>query len=542
MEAKIKVLLIDDNPELKKWIREIKQFKGHPDANLSMPYVFNDGPMGRGIDPNIRKRMAIVDEAFELKWLKSPKDIKNYLQLIKAITNQYGRQKAAEVGFVPDIIVFDYSLTTGMNETLKYSADILTFLNPNYKMDGFLKEEGVSIELAQRNVSHSIDIEQDTLGLFLSTIILEMFSQEHPCIGIPITYFKENLIGKDAEVFEWVVNEYYDKVMEWEGKGSKKWHEIIDFALPLYRDAFLKHVKHQKAQINPENLYDLLNSNTTGEELQNNYLIFSTIYGQRAIKLQYLFIDSNPFVDEVMPPYLEGKLDGKEFTNRDLAIYDFLNDLSKSLSKLANIGLGLNDFIEAKRIASVVYKHYTDHFEERIDLSDFTVRKKSLNQQESDLYTQLLNGRTFLVQKDEITSECSILSYRDSAKSGVLRLAILYLVANTSIELASLSNTSQQRLKYKPLEDEEIYYLLNPAANTARGHNLVLPMHLETRTQIRGILSDFAISVTRIWEKSHESTKSSDFYDFGTWISPGEKTILRSMLDVNPVLLPAWLR
>jgi hypothetical protein len=85
MEAKIKVLLIDDNPELKKWIREIKQFKGHPDANLSMPYVFNDGPMGRGIDPNIRKRMAIVDEAFELKWLKSPKDIKNYLQLIKAI-------------------------------------------------------------------------------------------------------------------------------------------------------------------------------------------------------------------------------------------------------------------------------------------------------------------------------------------------------------------------------------------------------------------------------------------------------------------------
>lgn len=548
MSKKLKLLLIDDDPKLVEKIKRIPGFSQHPDGDKMIPFVTNDAPMGRDVDPSVRKRMMIASEAFEVKWLKSPKDIKNYLNIVKTVTYKYGKQNLSKFCFIPDIIVFDYSLTQGMNDPLNFSDDILSFIDPNYIPVNYLKQKGHSIELSEENIKHSIEVEQDTLGLFLSTLILEIYAQEYPCIGIPITFFKDKLEGKDAHIFEWVVNEYYNEVMKWKGKGNKSWHEIIDFSLPLYQDKLLTQIKQSRITINPSHLYELLNGGylvKKGEVKRGiDALSFKTIYGEKSINLDYLFINTNPF-NETEPTESQKKAAKDALVKeRDIEIDIFLHKVVDAVIQLANVGLGIKEIVKAKEIADTLFSDYLTDFEDRIDLSEFTSRNGSLDRREQNNLKDLLIKFSVKDQKIASEKEKSILNYKNSQNPQIIRLAILYLITDASIKLSKLYKISNKKSQYRELDEQEIYYLLNPVVNTNEADGLRIPMHFENGSDVRAVLDKFCQSLIRSYlDKTEPQPKrNKSFFDFSTWISPGEKIILKSFFNEEESLLPPWLK
>jgi len=548
MSNKLKILLIDDNPELRNEVGRFGLFQGHSDSEKLMPYVWNDSPDGSDDDPDLNRRMEIVGDAFEVKWLKSPKDIKNYLELTKTISRTFDKITLSKKGFIPDIVVFDYSLTQGMNDDINLSADILEYINPNIGMQNFLKDEDKPVHLEERNISHSIPRDQDTLGLFLSTLILEIFAQDYPCIGIPITFFKDKLDGKDAHVFEWVVNEYYDKVMKWKGKANKKWHEIIDFSMPLYQEKILTQIKQNRITINPSHLYELLNGGYLVREGKVKRgietLSLNTIYGDKSINLDYLFVNANPFKG-AQPTDSQKEVVGDSLvTERDVEIDIFLHKVVDAVIQLANVGLGIKEIVKAKEIADTLFSDYSADFEDRIDLSEFTSRNGSLEQREQNNLKDLLIKFSVRDQKIASEKEKSILNYKDSQNPQIIRLAILYLITDTSIKLSKLYKISNKKSQYRELDEHEIYYLLNPVVNTNEADGLRIPMHFENGSDVRAVLDKFCQSLIRSYlDKTEPQPKrNKSFFDFSTWISPGEKIILKSFFNEEESLLPPWLK
>ena len=109
---KINLLLIDDNPKF-CWLK-IKnaielgciQDNGYSNEQLEkqIPVILNDAPESEG------EHWEDIEKHFNLKWLQSPLDVREYYDLSSEIESRFTAPKLGEKGFVPEIICFDYAL------------------------------------------------------------------------------------------------------------------------------------------------------------------------------------------------------------------------------------------------------------------------------------------------------------------------------------------------------------------------------------------------------------------------------------------------
>ena len=318
--------------------------------------------------------------------------------------------------------------------------------------------------------------------------------------------------------------------------------------MPLYQDKLLTQIKQSRITINPSHLYELLNGGylvKKGEVKRGiDALSFKTIYGEKSINLDYLFINTNPF-NETEPTESQKKAAKDALVKeRDIEIDIFLHKVVDAVIQLANVGLGIKEIVKAKEIADTLFSDYLTDFEDRIDLSEFTSRNGSLDRREQNNLKDLLIKFSVKDQKIASEKEKSILNYKNSQNPQIIRLAILYLITDASIKLSKLYKISNKKSQYRELDEQEIYYLLNPVVNTNEADGLRIPMHFENGSDVRAVLDKFCQSLIRSYlDKTEPQPKrNKSFFDFSTWISPGEKIILKSFFNEEESLLPPWLK
>ena len=140
---------------------------------------------------------------------------------------------------------------------------------------------------------------------------------------------------------------------------------------------------YKRQTINPSHLYELLNGGylvKKGHDKRGiEALNFKTIYGEKSIKFDYLFINANPF-KEAQPTESQKEAAKVEIvTERDIEIDLFLHKVVAAVIYLANIGLGIKEIVKAKEIAETIWTEYKTRFEDRIDLSEYTCRSGALD-------------------------------------------------------------------------------------------------------------------------------------------------------------------
>lgn len=389
---KIKILLIDDNPMfcsleslddkdfefLSKFFSKcIDDVKKHiTPFNLGFP-VFNN------LEGKLTKYNSFLDH-FELKWLHSTSSIKEYYDTINTLDNEnlLNHKKI----YIPDIVVFDYAMTG--NETKSnikpkgYSVEFIEeHLDPlyNYRKKYRTKLiENYSWDNSKNN--------EDRFGLFSGGMIIERFRRNKPCFGVPSTYWtKDKLEKTEAGFFEWFIGDSFRNIFD-EGQlrtktgENKSWEVIIDSALKEFRNEIIESIKLQKITLDFNNLIDL--ASTSNNEIENKNINYYSLYGNRELPLQGLFIDCNIEIDDNNDNKIISKFNLIEPTRRQVEIYKFISEildivtLNLSISEIKNADASvkqlLNVFDQPIFTQRIMFSelHRKFNSEEKLDIED----------------------------------------------------------------------------------------------------------------------------------------------------------------------------
>lgn len=363
---KIKILLLDDHPHEWASTKELKSKSGINEEGLKRIQA----ALGKTLSPDeiksinrnlnfpILHEFSEGIEYFEIKWLKSETFAKNYFHKMNYIESKYGQKVAEEVGYIPDIVVIDYDLDNDAKheEPLAFREfDLIKKkFDPCYHLDEYLKKHDDKIK---EEIERFIITEQtvdaasknptikNRKGLYCGALITNKFRLDAPCVGISSTYVKSNdkkNEGGDSELFEWFLddnaeNTFIDGIRESKLKG---WNQILDKAMSNYRKSILRLITLNKIQIDLNELIALLDGkflkNEDGER-EYKYFTFRSVYGKREIPLEGIFIDQDITEITTVPSELSKVANGRKLSLRDVAIWEFGNDVKTIVLDSNNI-------------------------------------------------------------------------------------------------------------------------------------------------------------------------------------------------------------
>jgi hypothetical protein len=362
----IKVLLIDDTPHyamstLDK-LSNIKNLIGDTGNLEQIPWVSNQR---HSLDPVVWKKLHDAHVLFELRWLQFSTDVFEYRNLTYEIKMKWGIKKLSEVGFIPDIIVFDYALTDdlSLSEYLITFSNLNKYINPTCNLASFIKKEENREVLLPRDTGYNkkapiydiIDANNDSFGLFCGGLISEMFKYDIPVAAIPATRKSGNAIKGEPypAFFEWILDDSYNKFFKerTERRTDKNWDSILTDGLRLYREEIKKMIEIGKIHVDLENILSLLNGNflkdSDDSRRTEQYFIFSSEYGKRELPLEGLFIDQEITEATTIPDELNNVAKGRKITVRDVEIWNFMNDVINTILNCSEISQpDIKDVIE----------------------------------------------------------------------------------------------------------------------------------------------------------------------------------------------------
>ncbi|NOT50247.1 MAG: hypothetical protein HOP10_03110 [Chitinophagaceae bacterium] len=556
----LNLLLIDDNPEYafcdKTMVPSLPSEVMEDNTLKELPWVSRSG---QSKTIAIFNRLMGVEQHFRLKWLQFHQDVYEYRNLSFKVRLEHGLKKLSEVGFIPDLIIFDYALTDNrafhpsMYHNYLNNPRINSYLNPTISLAEFLKSKGETIVLPRNEgyVDHSEKlpshyVNDDSYGLYCGCLVAEMYKHDLPIAAIPVTRKDVERIANepDAAFFEYLINNTYHNTFTRRHRSRKDWNNILSDGLPIYRTEIVHHLRNKKISLDFDNLLSLLN----GHFLKNsvspcNYLSLYTIYGKKDIPLAGLFIDENIIITTEVPADLKKIAGTSPVTERDVATWDFVNRIAKTI--LLHAGKDLDTAIigKTKSIGDTLWKCYAENFEKRMDLSEYYSREGNLTETEQEAYEELKSF--FSIEPGEgipENAEISILNYA-GWKPEVLRLSIFYTIAKAAIRYNRAISIDRNSAAYEELQEQDIYYLLNPLVNTTKENKLLLPMNMETYADIRKVLDVFGRQVVRYLKDTNPTPKANkSFYDFSTWISSGEKHVIRQFFTEDEIFFPYWLK
>lgn len=281
--SKIKILIIDDKP--------IHAYRSN--------YAFDHIPE---VMDDTYGKFPELDSLFELYWLQSPEDTKEFRDYCIQYENNYGSFALGKLGIVPDIILFDYALTGEMAK--KITAEALLKMpnvilgkelnDPSYRINKSkpikapaIKESDNEIQVKDIPSGHKIN--HDNMGCFSGGLIYMLF-RNHPCAAVPTTRkFLKHVQGTHTEYFEWLIKDELYEATDNRG-NTVSWSGVIPLAVNNLRNNIIIQVTCKK--IIPS-LKELCQVATDRNEvnIMNGCFRYLGMYGIHELPLAALFMD-----------------------------------------------------------------------------------------------------------------------------------------------------------------------------------------------------------------------------------------------------------
>ena len=381
---KIKILLIDDNPQF--------AYKSN-NAFDHIPLVKDDS---FGSFPELK-------EFFEVQWLQSPEDTKEFRDYCLRYEGQFGAQELGALSVVPDIILFDYALSGESSKQILLKAlEIMPNVLLGRKLNDISYRENSKkdfkapyIEDKQHSLSEKEDsslnqIGHDNMGCFSGGLIYSLF-RNHPCSAIPITRkFFSHITGTHTHYFEWLIKDELFEATDLKGT-TVSWSKVIPIATKNLRRQMEILITSRK--ITPSIIELIKYADITNLKGEERIFTYTSIYGIRYLPLDGLFIDKknellNPLPKDDKMVFEQYKVEGK-ITERDYEIWKFSSDILKILTDAS--GIETNTITKAKKIAEDLWIAATgDILRERFKLSELFAKKYLLGNKLSEDETELL--------------------------------------------------------------------------------------------------------------------------------------------------------
>ena len=349
------VLLIDDEP--KGLSREYRLSDGKGTAFCPMFQVARTAPDAE----NDLK----FDDCFRLLWLASPSEAHEYFDYVMNLA-RVRPEVLGELGFVPDLLLFDYALTGDMRRVdergLRY--ELVSDLCPLPALAAaHQKHLGIGLDEVGRGISScppeppdvQAGVRNDNFGCFSGGLIFMAFD-DYPCGPVALTRKgQDKTIGTEAAFFEWMLHRQSDGTFKAAGTVDLNWSTLLRRGVKAIRTRLGELARGHRVTIDLVALFDL------ADETDRPDLPVLTAYGLKRYPVDALFLD--------MPP-----------RSRRTAAKAWADSI---IAELVQPGLDLpagtpQDLRAAERGADRLWEAWRDDkdFEDRRTLSDLLSRAK----------------------------------------------------------------------------------------------------------------------------------------------------------------------
>lgn len=372
MFQKIHLLLIDDDPQFAFWearrIPGVREWVSKEHQRTRIPTVRDDSPNGN---------LPELGQYFEVKWLQSPQDIHQFRNLSLDLLHRDGPARLVEVGFVPEIVYFDFALSEHMTTeflTVEDDQPLLEHVIPNFRL---AKHHGVIPDrLRPRDDKSKLEPPatgarniMDSMGCYGGGLVVSMFNRQHPVAAIPTTRKrKQDLENTEAAFFTWLLEHEFRYVFNEMGRPAPAWYEMVPQAVKILRNQIADLALGNQIRLSLTQLLAYAAGDVPRDEVRR-VLTFKSAFGERNLPLNGLFLD--------IPR-------GEQ---RDAEIQGCAQRLLEKLfGQIKNQRPTLEDFQAAQTFADDLWEAYCAHdlFLRRVRLSQLTARKGNLNNLETE--------------------------------------------------------------------------------------------------------------------------------------------------------------
>lgn len=525
MKPSINVLLIDDNP--KHYSAKLNEAKaiGLVDSNITCSPEDVSIPVIKFIGEN-----AGLEKHFNLMHLKSPVEIKEFISFNLEIEDKFTSVELGSIGLIPNIIAFDYYLREEMDKPLvginKENQSVLQYLNPNYKLLNYLKNNikdypvlNLTKELNPdyRDADLLIDgfneyekKREDNLGLLAGVEIARLF-RNYTCVGLPVTFKPKDKLNLNPEAFFFeFINDYeFGSMFNREHRTNKDWEKIIFDGTRQLRNRINDLVKSNKITPSIGQLMKLADENTD-TDYEDEIFTYHSDYGKHSLPVMALFIDITK-------------------ANRKESIQDYFDALLKSLIQNAKAGIDKGVLGASMKTASELMDAYRqeDSFFKRIRYSQIAHLKEKKETVADDLETEFIELKNFFeIGKKYFsidTKKCN------SNEKVTKRLAALF----TMLEVYSIYQKYMNENGSEIIEEADNYLLVEPdiydyyfALYPRPETPLILPIH---NSKTRDTLDTNLMRITDLMVNAIIGRlKKGTIVEANNTILPEEKPLLRA--------------
>ena len=269
---KMVILLIDDDPT----------FSDHK-GKVALKY---------GCD---RRERYVLDENFELLWLRGMYEAKTYYDGVRAL-KEINPKSLLELGVVPDIVVFDYCLTRSKSRTGSRQADPT---NPCVPIYAKVREHRPSFRdlpaalrrRPNKNVSRSGN---DRYGQIAGTALVAFFD-DYVTHGLPTTAHADIAESPDeAGYIEW----WYEDQMTFPEteRTEQAWGQLLYESLREVRQNLKDRVTDGRIEIDLSEIVSVLDTLKSApinyqSLAELSFQVRYSLYGPRRYQLSALYYD-----------------------------------------------------------------------------------------------------------------------------------------------------------------------------------------------------------------------------------------------------------
>jgi hypothetical protein len=508
-------------------------------------FWIEDNPIQSNVERKGNKQYPkfLHEEFITYCLFQHPKQVEEYLSMICALkSTTYALAEKCQ-NALPDIIAFDYKMADAFDNNQHalsyYDKDHSAYLqskSASHKLKEtfekqfesqtlFLDRDDVKgLEYGGDEFKEEFKAEEiqldDEFGLYCGITIVREF-KEYITVGVPATINKADKTGTmsyNSLFYEWINSYDLKGAIDRPANVNemKDWSKILDFSAKLLRKRIETQIQTSKAT--PD--YSQLNTLAEGKIPNERIFSFETIYGKRDLPLDGLFIDITDKAEQ------------------NTKIAEWANGI---LNKLPVTNAIIK---KANETATTLWNTYLNEFEDRIVLSDYSSRLRSLNTTETAYLEEVkirldVNPKTGL-----IANECSIQTLLSKEDSSIIRLTTIIAISKAAIELEKQRVESGFNEKYPPLTADEYFNVLYPKANLGEktAKTVLLPMNFSDKTEKDKAMDNSKKWLMRGLTKNDCIVKQGDIFQFEKWILKGEKEILKSLFYKDSKYFPQWLK
>jgi hypothetical protein len=282
---RITILLIDDEPQ-----------------GLSRERALADG-QGKASYPTLQAAKAAPDSGseipfsdyFRLLWLATPAEAHDYFDYVMNLARARP-ELLAEIGCVPDLLLFDYALTGDVRKVheRELPAELVAELSPLTGLAAAHRSLfGAALDKVGRGITAcpskppEIDagVRGDNFGCFSGGLIFMAFN-DHPCGPVALTRKgQDKTIGTEAAFFEWMLHRQSDGTFKAAGMVDVNWPTLLRLGVKALRTRLSELARGHRVTIDLVALLDLADGKARPD------LPVLTAYGLKRYPTDALFLD-----------------------------------------------------------------------------------------------------------------------------------------------------------------------------------------------------------------------------------------------------------